>query len=213
MKREINYKTMRVVVGVIAILLAPAVWMLSGFQAELESISGSYWTDARDVFVGALVAVGFFLLAYNGQGEKADWEFYLSKAACLFAACVALFPTADSHGVGVAPTWTVKLSGLFGLHPGDVHYAAAALLFACLVAMMWFFSFRALRKGKRGRAMLYRTIAILMVAGIACLYAIGHVLAWGNTLLIVEIWGLLWFGIGWLSAGTYKTDPALVVAQ
>ncbi|MBX3690004.1 hypothetical protein [Dokdonella sp.] len=121
MKREINYKTMRVVVGIIAILLAPAVWLLAGAHVELNSISAAYWSDARDVFVGALVAVGFFLLAYNGQGGKADWEFYLSKAACLFAACVALFPTTDPRSGGVAPAWAVKLSSLFGLHPGDFH--------------------------------------------------------------------------------------------
>lgn len=120
MKREINYKTMRVVVGIIAILLAPAVWLLAGAHVELNSISAAYWSDARDVFVGALVAVGFFLLAYNGQGGKADWEFYLSKAACLFAACVALFPTTDPRSGGVAPAWAVKLSSLFGLHPGGL---------------------------------------------------------------------------------------------
>lgn len=74
MKREINYKTMRVVVGIIAILLAPLVHFFSGSQEELTSISISYWTDARDIFVGSLVAVGFFLFAYNGQGGKADGE-------------------------------------------------------------------------------------------------------------------------------------------
>ena len=95
-KRQINYKTMRRIVGAIALLLAPVVWILSG-EPELTSISISYWTDSRDVFVGALIAIGFFLSAYNGAGEGKDWEFWLGKAAGVFATCVALFPTRGSQ--------------------------------------------------------------------------------------------------------------------
>lgn len=210
MKREINYKTMRVVVGIIAILLAPLVHFFSGSQEELTSISISYWTDARDIFVGSLVAVGFFLFAYNGEGGKADWEFYLSKAACLFAVCVALFPTTGYSNVNVAPAWTATLSGALGLRPTHVHYCAAILLFACLIVMMWFFSYRALRKNKRSRAYFYRLVAILMALGIGALFVIGRMLGWDNTVWYVEVWGLSLFGIGWLAAGTYKTEPGVV---
>ncbi len=65
-KRQINYKTMRRIVGAIALLLAPVVWILSG-EPELTSISISYWTDSRDVFVGALIAIGFFLSAQERE--------------------------------------------------------------------------------------------------------------------------------------------------
>jgi hypothetical protein len=210
MKREISYKTMRVVVGTIAILLAPAVHVFSGSQDGLTSISISYWTDARDIFVGSLIAVGFFLFAYNGEGGKADWEFYLSKAACLFAVCVALFPTTGYSDLNVPPAWAARSAGFFGLRPQHIHYGAAVLLFACLIAMMWFFSFRALRKGKRGRAYFYRAVALLMAGGIMALLGLGHTLGWNNTVLYVEVWGLSLFGIGWLAAGTYKTEQALV---
>lgn len=210
MKREINYKTMRVVVGAIALLLAPTVYLLSGGQTSLTSISISYWTDARDIFVGALVAVGFFLLAYNGEGEEADLEFYLSKASCLFAVCVALFPTGGYTPHDMPPAWTVATAGIVGLEPFHIHYGAAVLLFSCLVVMMWFFSFRALRKGKRGRSYLYRAISILMAGGIVLIFGLGHLLRWDNTVLIIEVWALSLFGAGWLIAGTYKTEPDLV---
>ena len=64
MTRQINHKTMRAMVGVIALFLAPAVWLLSDVDQPLTSISISYWTNAGDIFVGALIAVGFFLFAY-----------------------------------------------------------------------------------------------------------------------------------------------------
>ncbi|AHX32996.1 hypothetical protein U876_10250 [Aeromonas hydrophila NJ-35] len=209
MKREINYKTMRVVVGTIALLLAPAVHVFSGMEAELTSISISYWTDARDIFVGALIAVGFFLLAYNGEGGKADWEFYLSKAACLLAVFVALFPTSGYNELDRPPIWAVKSAGSIGLQTEHIHYGAAVLLFVCLIAMMWFFSHRALRKGKRGRAYFYRVIALSMAGGIFSLLGFGYLLDWNNTVLYIEIWELTLFGLGWLAAGTYKTEPSL----
>ena len=197
---------MRMVVGAIALLLAPAVYLLSGAQ-PLTSISISYWTDARDVFVGALIAVGFFLSAYNGAGERLDLEFYLSKASCVFAICVALFPTTGFGPSDSPPAWVANLSSVFGLMPKHVHYGAAVLLFACLMAMMWFFSYRAINKGKLFRANLYRGIAVAMLFGILLIGGVGYACSWPPTILVVEVWGLSLFGIGWLLAGAYKTEP------
>lgn len=163
--RQINHKVMRVIVGVIALSLSPVVYVLSGSVGELSSISSSYWTDARDVFVGALIAVGFFLAGYNGSGNGRDWEYFLSKAACLFAICIALFPTKSSSGDDVVAGWVASISGYFGLTSGQIHYAAAVSLFACLVALMWFFSEHAREKGKSGRSGFYRAISILMGVG------------------------------------------------
>ncbi len=209
MDRQINHKTMRVIVGAIAILLAPTVYLLANGPGPLDSISISYWTDARDIFVGSLIAVGFFLSAYNGSGGSRDLEYYLSKVACVFAICVALFPTTGFDESNMPSGWTAGITGLFGLRPVHIHYLAAILLFACLVAMMWFFSFRAMRKGKQGRAYLYRGISVAMVLGMLVIGGLGYLLAWSNTILLVEIWGLTFFGAGWLLAGMYKTEPKL----
>ncbi|BDX08471.1 hypothetical protein [Planctobacterium marinum] len=204
MHRQINHKTMRLIIGLIAVLLAPMTWWLA--EQPLSSISSSYWSDSRDIFVGSLITVGFFLSAYNGSGGSKDLEFYLSKLSCVFAIAIALFPTLGKGNNQAPPAWTESLSGVFGLIPDEVHLGASILLFACLIVMIWFFSMRAMAKGKSVRAWIYRSIAISMATGIILLQIIGSLAEWQNTTLWVEIWGLTLFGIGWLVAGAYKTE-------
>lgn len=207
--RQINHKMMRVVVGTIAILLSPVVLILSDRFSELTSISISYWTDSRDIFVGSLIAVGFFLSAYNGSGEDGrDWEYYLSKLACVFAICVALFPTDGFSEDDVPANWVGVIANTIHLEPATIHYISAILLFVCLIALMWFFSARAKRKGKPGRSVFYRTVSILMAVGIVGITLVGMLLDWKSTVFLVEIWGLTLFGIGWLVAGSYRTVEA-----
>jgi len=199
--RQINHKMMRVIVGVTALLLSPAVWLLSGDIKELTSISISYWTDSRDIFVGSLIAVGFFLSAYNGANEeKRDREYYLSKMACVFAICVALFPTKGFSELDIPAKWVRAIAETIGLEPQFIHIVSAGLLFACLIALMWFFSIRAMKKGKPHRAYFYRTVSILMGGGIIGLSLISDTVFW------VEVWGLTLFGLGWLVAGSYKSE-------
>jgi len=206
--RQINYKVMRVIVGVIALLLSPVVWFLSGSEKSLTSVSISYWTDSRDIFVGSLIAVGFFLSAYNGAGNGRDWEYLLSKVACAFAICVAIFPTKGFSPEDIPANWVQALAGSIGLAPGVIHYGAAVLLFACLIALMWFFSVHAMKKGKTGRSYFYRGVSILMVVGIAGLFLMGKVLGREDTIFWVEVWGLTLFGLGWLVAGSYRSDSS-----
>lgn len=96
MKRETNYKTMRVVVGIIAILLAPLVHFFSGSQEELTSISISYWTDARDIFVGSLVVAGFFYLPITGRVVKRMVSFTLVKRHVYSLFVLRYFPPQDT---------------------------------------------------------------------------------------------------------------------
>ncbi|MDC7234291.1 MAG: hypothetical protein PQJ58_13750 [Spirochaetales bacterium] len=203
MNRQINHKSMRVIVGLIAILLAPIVALFAGTPEPLNSISASYWTNSHDLFVGLLFAVSFYLFAYNGTGGKKDWEFYLSKFSCLFAACVALFPTKGSES-DIAPLWTRSFAQALRLTPVKIHYASAVLLFICLIIMMLFFSIRAKEKNKPVRSFTYRAISILMAVGILSIFVIGKIFELDKTILYIEIWGLTLFGLGWLVAGSYK---------
>ena len=196
--RLINHKVMRQVVGIIALALSPVVWILSGEHA-LTSISISYWTEARDVFVGSLIAVGFFLSAYNGTGKGRDWEYYLSKMAGVFAIGIAFFPTDGFRQEDLPSAWVVSIAKSLGLVPEYIHNGAAILLFVCLIVLMWFFSGRAMEKNKPGRAYFYRGVSILMAAGITGLLLVKEVF-WA------EVWGLTLFGIGWLVAGSYKSE-------
>lgn len=198
-KRLINHKVMRQIVGLIALAVSPLVWLLSGNDNELTSISISYWTDSHDIFVGSLIAVGFFLSAYNGMGNGRDWEYYLSKMACVFAIGVAFFPTDGFTQEDMPVKWVMSISKTFGLAPEYIHNGAAILLFVCLIVLMWFFSSRAMKKDKPGRAYFYRGISISMAVGILFFLLIKEVF-WA------EVWGLTLFGIGWLVAGSYKSD-------
>ena len=197
---------MRIIIGCIALLLSPVAYWLSGKGDELTSISISYWTDAGDIFVGALIAVGFFLSSYNGQGKEKDAEFYISRFACVFAIGIALFPTEGFSNRNIPPQWTTWFSDVFGLVPENIHFACAILLFGSLIALMWFFSIRALSKGKSERANYYRVIAIAMGLGILLMFAIGKLTGWATYLFWIEVYGLTLFGIGWLLAGMYKTE-------
>ncbi|TQM34082.1 hypothetical protein [Microbacterium kyungheense] len=86
---ERTYRYLRIGVAgtVVAILLAVAQAATS--YGWLTSISDYFYTPARDVFVGALVAVSLALLALSGRGvERA-----LFDAAALFAPLIAFVPT------------------------------------------------------------------------------------------------------------------------
>jgi hypothetical protein len=203
-KRQINYKIMRVIIGIIAILLSPVVWMLSGVGSELTSISISYWTYSHDIFVGALVVVGFFLAAYNGGGDGRDTEYYVSKAACVFAICVALFPTTGFTPEDVPYPWVQALADWIGVAPNHIHGTTAVLLFICLIVLIWFFSVHAMKKGGQLRAWIYRGVIALMVVGAVVLALLGKINDWNDTVFYVEFWELTWFGFVWLVAGTYR---------
>ena len=207
-KRIINHKTMRAIIGLIALQMPLTVLLLSG-QQKLTSISISYWTDSRDVFVGSLIAVGFFLSAYNGTGHGKDQEYWLSKAACIFALFVAFFPAAGfTHG-DVPAKWIQIISESIGLTSGVIHNGAAILLFLCLCSLMWFFSSRAKKKAKFGRANFYLGVSLCMLIGMPGVYFIGEAYEWYDTLFWVEWLGLWLFGVGWLAAGIYHTEEQM----
>ena len=71
---------------------------------------------------------------------------------------------------------------------------------------MWFFSIRAKDKGKHNRAKFYRGVSVLMGAGIVSLFVIGKVFMLNDMTFWVDAWGLTLFGLGWLVAGSYKSD-------
>jgi hypothetical protein len=66
-----DYPTIRLVIGLITLFLPWVVWLRAG--QITPSISWSYYTDARDSFVGMLCIVGAFLISYKGhQYELTD---------------------------------------------------------------------------------------------------------------------------------------------
>lgn len=116
----ISYLNLRKAIGFLGIAF-PLVLYLGGlifFETGLQtSVSYYYYTGMRDVFVGSLFVVGFFLLSYKGY-TRADN--IAGTLACIFAVGTTLFPT-RSHDPLVSNA-TI----------GTIHDIFAGLLFLTL---------------------------------------------------------------------------------
>jgi len=139
-----NYLTLRLLVGLVAFTMPFIVSKF--FLNEIFSISASYHTGTRDLFVGMLFIVGIFLLAYNGHTRG---QAIASKVAGIAAIIAAIFPT-SCHNCKEYFTFC-------DIEPAsDIHNVAAAVLFLvlayfCLVP----FRKRAREKGKKKEHNLY----------------------------------------------------------
>ena len=195
--RVFDYRLLRLIMGVIAFSLPLVVDLIA--SSELASISASYHTEARDLFVGLLFVVAALMLAYNGHNRR---ESMASKTAAIAAAGVALFPTAPPVGGG---GWKAI-----------VHYACAITLF-CILAYFCFGPFRVRTKGRSGmkgrRARIYMTCGWVIVAAMVGLAA-AKILLPASTVSMYKMtywaeFAALWaFGIAWITAG--KVLPFLV---
>ncbi|WP_334019991.1 hypothetical protein [Alteromonas sp. S015] len=157
-KREpkvFSFLLIRTLVGVIALTIPFLVTYTAG--TDLSSISASYYTDARDWFVGLLFAVAAFLFAYNGRSIV---QCVLSKIASLAAMGVALSPTTregcnNKLGKKVetnldtackcicdVPNVFCECIACDPVWIGIAHYVAAAILFFILTIFCFFIFFR-----------------------------------------------------------------------
>lgn len=198
---EIDHHTLKLIVGLIALGLANLTAFLSG--QPLPSISDAYHVDgwARDVFVGALVAIAAFLAAYNGHSRLEEG---LSKLAALAALGVAFFPCECGGRPEIIP---------------KVHGLSAALMFGVLAALCWIFYGRARAKPARQahwRAWIYAACGVAIVAAILVLGYDGLTggslkAQWPRLTFYGERVGLVAFGISWLVAS--RVLPLITAPQ
>ena len=117
----LSYMNLRKSIGTIGMLLPLVLivgkWIFQGWGIQ-PSISGYYYTVMRDVFVGALWAIGIFLFSYRGHERQDE---IASNLAGFFAIGVSLFPT--------TPDGSAALKELI---IGAVHYLFAAAFFVTL---------------------------------------------------------------------------------
>ena len=97
---ERTYRYLRIGIAGTVVAIFVAVGQAAATYGWLTSVSDYFYTPARDVFVGALVAASLALLALSGRGA----ERALLDAAALFAPLIALVPTTVAPGAvpGVA---------------------------------------------------------------------------------------------------------------
>jgi hypothetical protein len=153
-------------------------------------MSAYYHTSWRDVFVGALCAVGVALYLYKGFSRAENLSL---NAAGVLAVCVALIPTRSGD------EWALI---------NYIHVVSAVLFFLCLAYVSLFSASDTLsliRDTSRAERLqgLYRTLGIAMVASPAVALAV----AWlfrsptGNTsnVFFLEAFGAWAFGGYWLA--------------
>jgi hypothetical protein len=186
----VSYRTLRRVVGLLGVAL-PVVLAAYGFAVcgwwhFQPTISDYYALPARDVFVGVLFTIGWFLFTYHGF----DWRDNLAgNIANVFALGVALFPDAG---------WSAK-----------VHYIAAAGLFLTL-AVFSLFLFTRSRGGRTARKILrnriYVACGVVILASVAAIGAFHSALIGASIAGIPAVFALetlaLWaFGFSWFVKG------------
>lgn len=189
------YRTLRRVVGIVGValpvVLAVGSLILDSPPRLQDSISAYYGTTMRNVLVGALFTVGWFLFSYHGYDRRDDAAGYL---ACTFALGVALFPTTSSL------EW-VRV----------VHILSALSLFLVLA----FFSAILFTKTQPGkiphRRKLQRNLVYLIcgwfMVGCIVLIAVYKVLLTGTAVAAIkpvfwlETLALWAFGVSWFVKG------------
>jgi len=199
-----DYRALRLFVGLVALGLPEVVAFIS--STPLSSISGSYHTEARDIFVGSLFVIGALLWAYNGREAtgKIRWDKIMGKVGSLAAFCAAIFPTScDGCGVSLQST---------------IHYVAAVILFSAVAYFCWAFRNSAkasLTQDKKAvrRVMIYSVCLIAIFVSMLGAGAAQLTLsvATRETLYVTfyaELVAMLAFGVAWIVAG--KVLPPLV---
>ena len=153
----ISYMFLRKTVGWIGSLL-PIVLIAGNTifftSPRPGSMSGYYYTSMRNVFVGALCALGVFLLASAGYDEVDRW---ITNIAGFCAIGVAFFPTKPSvctaHAQACLPPSVAHLSTGQQV-AGGFHLSFAAVTFIALGLMALRFAKSARTPG--GQAMMGR---------------------------------------------------------
>ena len=190
----VSFLTLRKVIGLMGVLfpvvLAFGCVLLSPLTGLQESISAYYGTIMRNVFVGVLFTIGWFLFSYKGYADQDD---IAGDLACLFALGVALFPITNPE------KWVQVM-----------HLIFAASLFITLA----YFSMVLFTKSdgnmtdrKATRNKIYKTCGWVMLVCIAMILltktAFKH---WDwiqnlNPTFWLETFALWAFGVSWMTKG------------
>ena len=198
----ISYRTLRKIVGILGISL-PIVLFVGAFLifglGIQSSISSYYHTGMRDVFVGTLCVIGFFLLSYRGHEPRDD---YAGDVACVAALLVAFVPTAPD---GVVSQEAMNLD--------FIHLLSATAFFAMLVyfSLVLFTKTKpdttpTRRKLQRNR--IYKICGVTMLTCMALMFLYKELFT-GTFALLDAIKPVYWleaiaisaFGLSWLTKG------------
>ncbi|MBI1804932.1 MAG: hypothetical protein HY033_06060 [Ignavibacteriae bacterium] len=109
-----------------ALPVVACIWsvLFSDCHILLDSISAYYHTNMRDIFVGILCAVSFFLFAYHGYDNL---DFITFKIASISALGIAFFPALINN-----KSSCINLAINASIITNILHYSSAAIFFIVL---------------------------------------------------------------------------------
>ncbi|GIJ00447.1 hypothetical protein CLV28_1831 [Sediminihabitans luteus] len=208
-----TYLYLRLTIGVVGLLLpvvlvlGELLWREPGDPLVRGSLSAYYHSGMRDWFVGSLLVVAAFLVAYLWSFR--DWDSRISTAAGILAVIVAFCPTS-----GGPLTPVQQALGEQAL--ARVHIVAAAVFIVLLGVLSALYGWRAGRRPATvpGRSpAFWRALhwsaagviaaAVLGVAVVRLLQATGVLGAFErDRVLLVAEWAAVWaFSVSWLAKG------------
>ena len=202
----ISYLAMRRLIGILGAALPILVIVGDLVQTGRilqGSISGYYYSNMRDVFVGILSGVGLFLISYKGY-ETIDSVVCKVSGVCAFG--IIVFPTAMGAG-------RIMRVGLFLVNDNIseyLHLGFSAVFFLALAFNSMFLFTRRNVGGDVGqkarRNLIYQICGSGMVFTISFLtcYTIflRHTFfAKSNPVLFLETMASMAFGVSWLVKG------------
>ncbi len=208
----ISFLSIRKAIGILGIalpiLLLIGTFLLNDCDQIQGSISAYYYTVMRNVFVGILCAVSFYLFSYNGYDVK---DRILSGFCGLASLGVAFLPTSVDPPLSDCVNVIVEGSIISTLH------FLSALAFFAISAYVSIFQFT---KGsssptaqKLRRNTVYRICGIVMII---CIVTIGLYtavlkeqmpsLVKLNPIFWLETFALWGFGISWLVKGEFLLE-------
>ena len=202
----VSYMFLRQTVGWIGTLLPIVLLAGAAFTstARPDSMSGYYYTDMRNIFVGSLCALGVFLVAYRGYDAVDEAITNVAGFAAIGVAFCPTKPSVCTAGAGACPASSVTRLSTSQQVVGDVHLVLAAITFIALGLM-------ALRFAKQGKQrfaaenLIYRASGIT-VLGCVLLAALSSLLpasvkGQGPWLFIFEAFAVFAFGVSWFVKG------------
>ncbi|MBK9175256.1 MAG: hypothetical protein IPM46_02735 [Flavobacteriales bacterium] len=203
-KDDLSSNGHRQLLGVLGIALPLMVYLTAGWRplkdmedrwSLLDSISGYYHTGGEAVFIGIVVALGIFLITYDGYDNPTGWkDRRAARIAGLGALLLAFYPT-GVEGNYPKPDWWQD-------YMRYAHLAGAATLFISFAYMSYFLfpiTDKQLDRDKKRRNALHRICGIVILCGLLWAGIAGLVfkrpIFWPETIM------LLAFGISWLVKG------------
>ena len=197
--------TMRKTLGILGMILAPLQVICGAVtHSPMLSISATHYNPQYLLFEGLVVAVGIFLIVYRGYDIG---DSIACKIAGIGGVLLCYFPTAGGD-------W--NFLAIPGKVTNIVHLVTALAFFISLAYLIFF---RFTKSNSSRKNIVYRIMAILMLASIFLGGAIDLIIKlvaparyakiFVGPLFIGEGLGLIFFGLAWLIKG-HSLDPLIL---